>query len=42
MECCNHKFFWILVDPEFGTECLAPLDALYCPVCGTPLIPGAV
>lgn len=39
MSCCEVKYYGVYLD-ERGEPYLAPVDALYCPVCGTPIIPG--
>jgi hypothetical protein len=41
MQCCEVKYFGVYIDPETGAEFMVPVNALYCPVCGTPIIPGA-
>lgn len=41
MQCCEIKYYGVYIDPESGQAFMAPVVALYCPVCGTPLIPGA-
>jgi hypothetical protein len=40
MSCCDVKYYGVYIDPESGFPFIAPVAALYCPVCGTPVIPG--
>jgi len=40
MSCCEIKYFGVYTDPETGEEFMAPVNALYCPICSTPIIPG--